>query len=161
MEEYPTYDPNNKGSDFSIYINNLISSTYELGSIIKPLTMAAAIDSNTINQNDYYNDTGVRKIDDFIIGNYDKKNRGIIPISDILSESLNIGIIYLVEKMGLKTFQKYFKSFGLGQETGISLGGEVNSLVGNINNNIFIDNATAGFGQGIALTPIQTVRALS
>ncbi|MDI9354808.1 MAG: penicillin-binding transpeptidase domain-containing protein [Cyanobium sp. MAG06] len=161
MDEYPTYNPNNKGSDFSIYINNLISSRYELGSIIKPLTMAAAIDSGSISKDDMYNDVGVRKIDDFDIGNFDRKARGVIPVSKILTDSLNIGIIHIVEKMGIEVFQEYFKKFGLGQETGIALSGEVNSLIGNIETNIKVNNVTAGFGQGIALTPIQVVRALS
>ena len=163
MEEYPTFNPNNirEVKDISVFKNNLISGVYELGSIVKPLTMAAALDSGAVKKGDVYNDVGIINIDGYNVANFDKKARGIIPISETLGQSLNIGIVNLVSKMGIGTFQKYFKSFGLGQETGLSLFGEVNSLTANIDTNIFVNNATAGFGQGIALTPIQIVRALS
>ena len=163
MDEYPTFDPNDikNVKDISVFKNDLISGVYELGSIIKPLTMSAAIDSDSVNKDDTYNDTGTVLIDGYKVSNFDKKARGIIPLAQILAQSLNVGIVHIVNVMGIDTFQKYFKSFGLGVETGISLFGEVNSLVSNLDSPISVDNATAGFGQGIALTPIQTVRALS
>ena len=79
----------------------------------------------------------------------------------ILDKSLNVGIVFLVEKLGAKNFQDYFKKFGLGSETGIDVPGEASGLTKNLDSNVFVDSATAGFGQGIAVTPIQTIRALA
>jgi stage V sporulation protein D (sporulation-specific penicillin-binding protein) len=79
----------------------------------------------------------------------------------ILSQSLNVGIVFLVEQLGAKRFQTYFKNYGLGDETGIDLPGEASGLTRNLDSNVFVDSATAGFGQGIAITPIQTIRALA
>ena len=79
----------------------------------------------------------------------------------ILDKSLNVGIVFLVERMGVERFQKYFKDFGLANETGIDLPGEASGLSESLDSKVFVDSATAGFGQGIALTPIQAVRALA
>ena len=79
----------------------------------------------------------------------------------ILDKSLNVGIVFLVEQMGRERFQEYFKKFGIGDETGIDLPAEAGGLTKNLNSPVFVDSATAGFGQGIAITLIQTVRALA
>jgi cell division protein FtsI/penicillin-binding protein 2 len=79
----------------------------------------------------------------------------------ILNQSLNVGIVFLVEQLGAKRFQTYFKKYGLGTETGIDLPSEASGLTKNLDSNVFVDSATAGFGQGIAVTPIQTIRALA
>lgn len=164
MEELPSYDPNNYKDveDVYYYNNDLISGVYEMGSIIKPLTMAAALDSNTVNQNTTYYDAGTLLINGLKVSNYDKKARGAnTPIQEILSKSLNVGIAFLVQKMGEETLSKYFHRYGLGDYTGIDLPNEASGLTANLDTNILVDSVTAGFGQGIAITPIQTVRALA
>lgn len=164
MEELPSYDPNNYKDvdDISYYNNDLISGVYEMGSIIKPLTMAAALDSNTVNQSTTYYDAGTLLINGLKVSNYDKKARGAnTPIQQILSQSLNVGIAFLVQKMGEDTFSKYFHRYGLGDYTGIDLPNEASGLTKNLDTHILVDSVTAGFGQGIAITPIQTVRALA
>ncbi len=164
MEELPSYDPNNyKDVDDVYYYNNdLISGVYEMGSIIKPLTMAAALDSNTVNQNTTYYDAGTLLINGLKVSNYDKKARGAnTPIQQILSQSLNVGIAFLVQKMGEDTLSKYFHRYGLGDYTGVDLPNEASGLTANLDTHILVDSVTAGFGQGIAVTPIQTVRALA
>lgn len=164
MEELPSYNPNDYSevSSLSLYNNDLISGVYEMGSIIKPLTVATALDLNLIDENSTYNDTGSVVFNGYRIYNYDKRARGTnTSIQKILSESLNVGIAYLVEKMGQDNFREYFYRFGFGEYTGIDLPSETDGLVDNLDSKIMIDTVTAGYGQGIATTPIQTIRALA
>lgn len=165
MESLPSYNPNNFNDvkDSSLYINQNISGVYEMGSIIKPITMASAIDSGAVNEaSTTYNDTGFRDLNGYKVSNFDGKPRGRnTSMQTILDKSLNVGIVFLVERLGEKRFQDYFKKFGLGQETGIDVPGEASGLTKNLDSKVFVDSATAGFGQGIAITPIQTIRALA
>lgn len=164
IEELPSYDPNNYKDvdDIYYYNNDLISGVYEMGSIIKPLTMAAALDSNIVNQNTTYYDTGTLLINKLKVSNHDKKARGAnTTMQQVLSQSLNVGIAFLVQKMGGKTLSEYFHRYGLGEYSGVDLPNEASGLVANLDTNILVDSVTAGFGQGIAITPIQTVRALA
>jgi cell division protein FtsI/penicillin-binding protein 2 len=163
MESLPSFDPN----DFSnvenqnVYRNPLVSSVYEMGSIIKPLTMASALDSGVVSEETTYYDTGFRDLNNYKVRNYDEKARGTTKMQTILDKSLNVGIVFLVEQLGIKRFQDYFNKFGIGEETGIDLPNEAGGLTKNLKSNVLVDSATAGFGQGIAITPIQTIRALS
>ena len=164
MEELPSFDPNNYKNveDISYYNNDLVSGVYEVGSIIKPLTVAAALDSNTVTEKTTYYDAGTLILNGLKVSNYDKKARGPkTPIQQILSQSLNVGIAFLVEKMGGETFSKYFHRYGFGDYTGIDLPNEGSGLTANLDTNILVDSVTAGFGQGIAITPVETIRALS
>ncbi|MFA6608791.1 MAG: penicillin-binding protein 2 [Candidatus Paceibacterota bacterium] len=165
MDGLPSFDPNDYSheKDSSVFLNQNISGVYEMGSIMKPLTMASAIDSGAINEaSTTYNDTGFRDLNGFKVRNYDSKARGKnTSMQKILDESLNVGIVFLVEQLGAKRFQDYFKKFGIGEETGIDLPGEASGLTKNLDSKVFVDSATAGFGQGIAVTPIQTIRALA
>lgn len=165
METLPSYDPNNfsQVKDASLFLNQNVSGVYEMGSIIKPITMAAAIDSGAVSEaTTTYNDTGFRDLNGYKVRNFDGKPRGPgTTMQAILDKSLNVGIVFLVEQMGTKKFQEYFRRFGLGEETGIDLPGEAGGLTKNLNSSVFVDSATAGFGQGIAVSPIQAVRALA
>lgn len=165
MDNLPSYDPNNFSDvkDPSQFINQDVSGVYEMGSIIKPLTMAAAIDSGAVNEaTTTYNDAGCVELNTYKVCNFDKGARGPnTPMQTILDKSLNVGIVFLVQQLGAKRFQEYFKNYGLGDETGIDLPGEASGLTKNLDSNVFVDSATAGFGQGIAVTPIQTIRALA
>lgn len=164
METLPSFDPNNYSlvKDPSQFINQNVSGVYEMGSIIKPLTMASALDSGAVTEDTTYNDTGFRDLNGYKVKNFDSKPRGPgTTMQTILDKSLNVGIVFLVEQLGAKRFQDYFKKFGLGDETGIDLPGEASGLTKNLDSPVFVDSATAGFGQGIAVTPIQTIRALA
>ncbi len=163
MDAVPSFDPGiyEKTEDLSYFSNQLVSGAYEMGSIIKPLTVAAALDSQSVTLDTTYVDTGFRELDGFKVRNFDEKARGTTDLQTILDKSLNVGIVFLVERMGVPLFQKYFQSFGLGKETGIDIPQEAQGLTKNLESSVFVDSATAGFGQGIALTPIQTIRALA
>lgn len=163
MDSLPSYDPNNRAdvSNPSVFANPLVQDVYEMGSIMKPLTMSAAIDSGRVTASSTYNDTGTVVVDGRSISNYDLKARGVIPMQQILSQSLNVGATYLALTMGSSTMQKYFLSYGIGSTTSIDQPNEQAGLVKNIKSGRDVDYATAAFGQGIAITPIEIVRALS
>lgn len=165
MDSLPSFDPNEfqQVKDSSVFINQNVSGVYEMGSIIKPITMAAALDAGVVNENKTtYTDTGFRDLNGYKVRNFDGKARGKnTTMQAILDQSLNVGIVFLVEQLGQKQFQDYFRKFGLGSETGIDLPGEAGGLTKNLESKVFVDSATAGFGQGIAITPIQTIRALA
>jgi len=159
----PNFDPNNFSDekDHSVFSNPMVERVYEMGSIIKPLTMAAAIDGGGVKVGSVYNDKGFVKLDGYRIENFDGKARGVVPMQEILSQSLNTGAVYLMQSLGRDKFREYMLSYGMGEETGIEIPNETRGLVENLNSTHDIEYATAAFGQGIATTPIETVRALS
>jgi len=167
MAMYPNFNLNDFSGqkDVSIFSNPLVSNAYEMGSIIKPLTMAAGLDSGAITATTTYNDTGFIKVDGSTIHNYDGVARGIIPMQIILNDSLNVGASFIATKMGKTTMLKYFEGYGIGSETGIDLpdeaSGDIGNLLNNLNNQKLVEYDTASFGQGISMTPIITARALS
>jgi cell division protein FtsI (penicillin-binding protein 3)/stage V sporulation protein D (sporulation-specific penicillin-binding protein) len=160
---YPNFNVNEfqKEEDISIFSNPIVESVYEMGSIIKPLTMAAGIDAGAVTATTTYYDTGSIDLNGYTISNFDGKGRGRVPMQEVLSQSLNTGVAFVVGEMGNKRFADYMLSFGVGDETGIDLPNESAGLVSNLNAPRDLEYATASFGQGIAMTPISTVRALS
>ena len=160
---YPTFDANNfSGEEFtSIFSNPLVENIYEMGSIIKTLTMAAGLDSGAVTAKTTYYDHGFIDIDEYTISNFDSKGRGRVNMQEVLSQSLNTGAVFVSSEMGNDVFAKYMKSYGIGEETGIDLPNESAGLISNLDSPRKIEYATASFGQGIAMTPIATVRALS
>lgn len=161
---HPTFDPNTPGKerDFAVFRNKLIEDRYEMGSIIKAITMAAAIDAGAVTARTTYSDPGCMTLNSRTFCNYDLKSRGTsVTMQEVLSESLNTGVAFAVRQMGNQTFVDYMHRFGLGELTGIDLPNEGKSLISNLNTKRNLELAQASFGQGIALTPIITVRALS
>jgi cell division protein FtsI/penicillin-binding protein 2 len=159
----PTFDANKfeEVKDFSFFGNPLVENVYEMGSIIKPLTIAAGLDVGAITPESTYTDRDSLTIDGATISNYDGKARGVVSIQEILNQSLNLGVSFVVGEMGTDTFADYMRAYGLGEETGIDLPGEIHGLIGNLTSPRTLEYYTASFGQGIALTPIATVRALA
>ena len=166
MAVHPTFDLNKFGEQrsSSIFANPLVENVYEMGSIMKPLTVAAGIDSGAITQDSTYNDTGKIEVDGKTISNFDGKARGVVPVQEILSQSLNVGASWVATRMGSSTMREYFLNrYKFGDETGIDMPGEVHGLVENLTRPgaRSVEYDTASFGQGLAITPIETVRALA
>ena len=163
METYPTFDPNRPDLEKSsaIFSNPLVENVYEMGSVIKPLTISAGIDAGVVTAKTTYYDKGFTIISGKKVSNFDSKERGIVSLQDVLSQSLNVGAAYVQSLLGNKLFSEYMLGFSLADRTGIDLPNEGRNLVTNLKSNIDINLATAAFGQGIALTPITTIRALS
>ncbi len=163
MAVSPTFDLNKFSAekDLSVFNNPLVDGLYEMGSIIKPLTVAAGLDTGAVTADTKYNDTGSLTLDTYTIYNHDKKARGMVNMQEVLNQSLNLGVSFVVRKMGKNVFADYMQAYGLDEETGIDLPGENHGRLENLDSPRDIEYATASFGQGISLTPIATVRALS
>lgn len=159
----PTFDPNNPQAEKSsaVFSNPLVENSYEMGSIIKPLTMAAGIDAQVIKATSTYNDQGTLELNGRRISNFDGKGRGVVSMQEVLNQSLNTGVVYVMQKLGRGLFSSYFRSFGLGEKTGIDLPNESPGLIANLESTRDIEHATASFGQGIAMSPVSITRALS
>jgi cell division protein FtsI/penicillin-binding protein 2 len=163
MGHLPDFNPNDTSdvSNPSVFSDPLVEHVYEMGSIVKPLTMSAGLDSGAITANETYDDTGCITVDKSKICNFDFKARGVIPMQQILSQSLNVGASFIATAMGTTTQDKYFAAYGLGSTTGIDLPNEAHGNIRNLLTNRQLEHDTASFGQGIAMSPIETVRALS
>jgi len=162
MAVSPTFDLNNfEVSNTSQFSNPLVEGVYEMGSIMKPLTLAAGLDSGAINVDTTYDDRGSVTMDGSTIYNYDKRARGVIPMQQILSQSLNVGAAHVESLMGNDVFRRYMYRYGFNEDTGIDLPNEARDLDDNLTSPRDIEYATASFGQGIAVTPISMIRALS
>ncbi len=158
----PAFNLNDRSSvDIQTFNNPLVENVYELGSIIKALTMAAGIDAGAVMPYSTYYDPGFIELDGRTINNFDKRGRGTVDMQTVLNQSLNTGVAYVVAKMGKDRFREYFTKLKLGTETGIDLPSEAHGLVKNLQSPRDVEYATASFGQGISLTPIAATRALS
>ena len=163
MDVSPTFDPNNPQDQKSpdIFSNPLVENIYEMGSIIKPLTMAIGIDTGVMSATTTYEDPGYVILNGKKVSDFDGKNRGVVTMQTALSQSLNVGAAYAEHLIGHDRFTQYMDNFGLNEKTGIDLPNEAKDLTSNLNINRDLEHAEAAFGQGIALTPIATIRALA
>ncbi|MCC7500620.1 penicillin-binding protein 2 [Candidatus Nomurabacteria bacterium] len=161
----PTFDLNyfNKQESTSIFANAMAESVFEMGSIMKPLTVAAGLDAGVITEATTYNDTGCVEMDQKRFCNHDLVARGPgTTMQQVLSESLNLGASFVAGKLEPEEMRHYFIGrYKFGQETGVDLPGELRGLTQNLLSNRQIEHSTASFGQGLAVTPIQMVRALA
>lgn len=142
--------------------NSAISKTYEPGSVFKVLTMAAALDSGTVDLETEFNDTGSFSIGGATIYNWNRGGWGMVDMTECMQYSINVCMAWLASEMGTDTFYTYLKDFGLDRKTGIDLGGENTwplKLPGD-NQWYEVDLATNSFGQGISLTPIQMAMSI-
>lgn len=160
MASWPSFDPDkytDYGNDY--FLNPVISSSFEPGSVFKIIAMAAGLDANVISP-----DTKCDICDKpFVIGKYtintwDNKYHAETTMTDVIVHSDNVGMTFVGFKLGKDKFIDYLESFGFGSKTGIDLEGEMTPKLRDSWGEI--DLATATFGQGIAVTPIQLASAV-
>ena len=163
MGALPSFNPQTyfTEEDIGVFSNPLIENIYEMGSIVKPLTIAAALDAGVLSEGDTYNDKGFVELNGERIENFDQKGRGMVSIQEILNQSLNTGAVHAMQKLGRGKFREYMLKFGFGEKTLIDLPDEVAGRVINLESRQDIEYATASFGQGIAMSPINMTRALA
>ncbi|MBU0612958.1 penicillin-binding protein 2 [Patescibacteria group bacterium] len=157
----PEYDANNYSEveNIEVFINSAVSDQYEPGSVFKTIAMAAALDMGAVTPTSTYEDTGEVKIGKYTIRNSDLKAYGIQTMTNVLENSLNTGAIHAVQEIGNKAFYQYVSKFGFGEKTGIELEGENPGDVASLATLGDIYAATASYGQGITVTPIQLINA--
>lgn len=140
--------------------NSAISDLFEPGSIFKPLIMASALDKKSLNTDFIcFGCNKPRQIGKYTISNWDSEIHPDSNLKDIIKNSDNIGMSFVIDKLGLNNFLEYYKKMGFTQKTGIDLQGEAKPLLKE--NWPDIDLATASFGQGIAITQIQMIQAFN
>lgn len=160
IASYPSFDENNRQNvDPTLIGNPLVEHVYEFGSIMKPLTIASGLDAGVITPTTTYTDTGCITVDTKQICNWDLKGRGVVPIEQIIVQSLNVGAAWVATRLGQDKFRSYFTTL-FGHKTNIDLPNEGHALLSNLSKPQQIGYDTAAYGQGIAVTPIQMVRAL-
>ncbi len=163
LASYPSLDPNDRSNlkDQNAVRNNVVGRVFEPGSIFKPITMSIAIETGAANKNSIYNCKGTMKLADKTISDVNKKPHGIQDLTHVLMNSCNIGMALM--SMGVPRHQAFgmLRQFGFGEKTEVELIGEESGLIkspeewlGTVPANIFI-------GQGIAVTPLQTVMAIA
>lgn len=164
MCSVPDFDPNNFGAvkDISVYNNPALLYQYEPGSVFKIVTMAIAINEGKVSPSTTYRDEGQIMVKGWSrpIRNSDFSTHGahgVVDMNRVLDMSLNTGAIFAMSQVGPKVFAEYVKNFGFGERSGLELGAESPGNIGNllVNRVKDIDAATASFGQGIAVTPLQ------
>ncbi len=162
METVPEFDPN-RYQDYAPenYGNLSVQGVYELGSIMKPITMSGGIEAGLVTPASTFNDKGFVKIDNYTIKNFDEKIRGIVTMQDVISQSLNTGAVYVQQLLGKKKFKENYIQFGLDEQTGIDFPGELSNQNGNLDTDTDVNFATASFGQGVAITPISMLNSLN
>lgn len=163
MCSYPDFDPNDYGQVESIdaYINTVVSKPYEVGSIMKPMTMSMAIDQGKVTPETTYTDSGLVEIGGFKIRNSDGKANGVQTMIDVLDKSLNTGAIFAAQQVGVDTFQTYMKNYGFGEYTTIELPYEQSGDISALEKKKEIYMATASYGQGVTTTMLQMATAYS
>ncbi|MDO8498818.1 MAG: penicillin-binding protein 2 [bacterium] len=163
MASFPNYDANNF-ADFSkdYYRNPVVADTYEPGSTFKVLVMASAINESLVKPDTECDAcSGPVTIADYIIRTWNNKYYSNTTMTDVLVHSDNTGMVFISRKLGLEKMYKYIADFGFGAVTGIDLQDETSPDIRNRDDWKEIDLATSSFGQGVAVTPIQMVRAVS
>ncbi len=163
MASFPNFDTQNyKDYSSDLYKNPFISNLYEPGSTFKSLIMAAALDAGLVKPDTKCPIcTGPVSIGGYDIQTWDNKYYPNTTMVDVIKHSDNTGMVYVAQKLGLDRVISYFKKFGIGDLTGIDLQGEVANGIKDRNSWYPIDLATAGFGQGISVTPIELLDAFA
>ena len=161
MCSFPNFLPEQVGDikDIGVLNNPSTFSPYEPGSVFKAFTMAAGIESGKITPQTTYNDTGEENIDSFKIHNSDKKAHGIQDMISVLEKSLNTGTIFVERLVGRDGFRDFVHRFGFGEKTGVELPSETRGDLTGLDRKGQIFAATASFGQGITVTPLQLAAA--
>jgi len=157
------FDPNHfSTADSATGKNRAITDCFDPGSTFKPFLAAAALEEGAVKETDLFNcEDGHYAIADRVFHEAQRKRYGALSVHDILKYSSNIGAIKISEKLGKEKFYQYIRKFGFGAKTGIDLPGEVSGLLRPVEKWTRVDAATVAFGQGISVTAIQLITALS
>lgn len=164
MSSRPDFDPTNfKEVAPEVYNRNLpVWSTYEPGSTFKIITLAAALEEGKVDlAHDFFNDSGSIKVDGTTLHCWKRGGHGSQSFLEVVQNSCNPGFVELGQRLGKETLFKYIRNFGFGEKTGIDLQGEGKGILFNLDRVGPVELATTAFGQGVSVTPIQQVTALS
>ncbi|MDQ2952660.1 MAG: penicillin-binding protein 2 [Chloroflexota bacterium] len=156
----PTYDPARVGSaNAEALRDRAISWTYEPGSTMKAITVAAALDKGVVTPSTTYDDRGCATIGGRTLCNAGFRSYGPTTITQILARSQNAGAVFVAGRLGATDLNAYLHAFGFGQRTGVDLAAETGGIVRPLAEWYPVDLGTISFGQGLAVTPLQLASA--
>jgi cell division protein FtsI/penicillin-binding protein 2 len=163
MATYPTFDPNLYYAvrQAQVQTNPVVSDIFEPGSILKPVIMASALQEKLIKPNTTFVDSGPVKVDKYTINTFDGKHYGVQTMTQILEQSNNVGMVWVGQQLGASRLYDSLRRFGLGERTGVELEGETQTNLPPPKNWNIATVATASFGQGVAVTPLQALNSIN
>lgn len=168
MAATPRMNLNDYSNYFSLYdngseYNRSIGMAYEPGSVLKVLTMAAALDAGTVTPDTPFIDTGAIQVGGITIQNWNRDAWGQQNMVGCLQHSLNVCMAWISSQMGSQSFYSYMERFGIGHQTGIDLSGEAMGRLKVPGDTDWypVDLGTNAFGQGVSVTPMQMLMAVS
>lgn len=146
---------------FKVWANFNISSTFECGSIYKPITVAAALEEGIISLDDTFYCSGVREVAGWPIHCHKRTGHGQQTLDEALANSCNVAMMQIADRTGRDIFYKYQTDFGYGEKTGIDLPGEEAGIIFSIDRLNASELATSSFGQRFNCTPIQAITSFA
>ena len=154
---YPGFNPNDTNTITS-YMNPLVSYQYEPGSVMKVFSFASAIEEKAYKSDETYKSGSIQVDSDTLIRDANRTGWGTITYDRGFAYSSNVASTYLALRLGSSKLRGYYENLGFGAKTGIELANEVE---GDISFKYKSELATASFGQGITVTPVQMLQALT
>ncbi|BFT73325.1 MULTISPECIES: stage V sporulation protein D [Paenibacillus] len=164
MGSRPTYEPGNyKNFPAETYNRNLpIWKTYEPGSTFKIITLAAALEEKKVDlKNEPFYDPGFIEVGGARLRCWKRGGHGSETMLQVVQNSCNPGFVVMGQRLGKEKLFDYISKFGFGKKTGIDLGGEENGIMFKPSQVGPVELATTAFGQGVSVTPIQQITAVS
>ncbi|MBN1286858.1 MAG: penicillin-binding protein 2 [Anaerolineae bacterium] len=164
MAASPGYDPNQYGLyPAESYVNPIVGSIYEPGSVFKVLTMACALQVGIVTPDSMYVDEGMIEVGGRKIENWDKRAYGQQDMTQLLVRSLNVGAAKLSTTLGPSRFYPCLEDFNIGAPTGVDLEGEEAGRLKKWGDPVWSESdlGTNAFGQGVSVTPVQMLTAVS
>jgi len=164
MANYPSYDPNRFAeTPAELFVNPSVSAHHEPGSVFKIITMAAGLDAGVITPQSTFYDSGSIEVGGRTIMNWDRQGHGLVSMTDVLAQSLNVGAAYVSTTLGRERFYTYVRRFGLGRITEVDLASEGPGRLRLPGDGEWheSDLGTNSFGQGLAVTPLQMITAVA
>ena len=164
MASKPDFDPNNyqNYSIEEINRNLAIWASYEPGSTFKIVTLATSLEEKKVNlETDIFHDGGSVNVDGARIKCWKSGGHGTQTFLEVVQNSCNPGFVELGNRLGKETLFEYVNNFGFGKKTGIDLNGEATGILFNLDRVGPVELATTAFGQGVSVTAIQQITAVS
>lgn len=164
MGSRPDYDPNNYqlATTETLSRNLPIWASYEPGSTFKVVTMASAVEEKVIDiEKDHFFDSGSVNVDGSVLKCWKAGGHGDQTFMQVLQNSCNPGFVKLGQLLGKERLFSYIDKFGFGKKTGVDLNGEGEGIIFNLDKVGNVELSTTAFGQGVSVTPIQQVAAVS
>ncbi|HPY35780.1 MAG TPA: penicillin-binding protein [Smithellaceae bacterium] len=157
------FNPNNvRGFSSNDWRNRAVADVFDPGSTFKPFLVAAALEEKVVKESDkIFCENGSFAIADRTIREANRKRHGYLSVREVLKYSSNIGAAKIAQKLKKEKYSQYLESFGFGAKTGIDLPGEASGILRSVQNWTNVDTATIAFGQGVSVTAIQMISAMS